>query len=213
MSWFGQKSSRATRTPRAAEIGDTMSLGGWMRRTLGNRNVQLRLLMCLAAVVAMLIVVEGWKPPQTWRIGDRPAEGLSDPATAANRRLVEPGGTIDAGTLVRIEQIHADRQFSSADLLVRGVTVVVLLVVLLTLNGIWLVRSRPALVCHAGRLGVYLVTVVLTVAVGRLLSADPWRAEIIPLLVTVVICHRLGPGRGHPDRADTLVVADDLDGC
>ncbi|GIT29444.1 MAG: hypothetical protein Ct9H300mP1_14900 [Planctomycetaceae bacterium] len=41
---------------------------------------------------------------------------------------------------------------------------------------------RPALVCHAGRLGVYLVTGVLTVAVGRLLSADPWRAEIIPLL-------------------------------
>ncbi|GIT29443.1 MAG: hypothetical protein Ct9H300mP1_14890 [Planctomycetaceae bacterium] len=41
---------------------DTMSLGGWMRRTLGNRNVQLGLLMCLAAVVAMLIVVEGWKP-------------------------------------------------------------------------------------------------------------------------------------------------------
>ena len=187
MSWFGQKSSRATRTPRAAEIGDTMSLGGWMRRTLGNRNVQLRLMMCLAAVVAMLIVVEGWKPPQTWRIGDRPAEGLSDPAAAANGRLVEPGGTIDAGTLVRIEQIHADRQFSTADLLVRGVTVVVLLVVLLTLNGIWLVRSRPALVCHAGRLGVYLVTVVLTVAVGRLLSADPWRAEIIPLLATVVI--------------------------
>lgn len=187
MSWFGQKSSRATRIPRTAEIGGAMSLGGWLRGTLADRSVRLRLLMCLVAVAAMLIVVEGWEPPQTWRVGDRPAEGLVDPAATATGRLVEPGGTIDAGTLVRIEQIHADRQFSTTDHLVRGATVVVLLVVLLTLNGIWLARARPALVGHAGRLGVYLLTLVLAVAFGRLLSVDPWRAEIIPLLATVVI--------------------------
>ena len=109
MSWFGQKSSRATRIPRTAEIGGAMSLGGWLRGTLADRSVRLRLLMCLVAVAAMLIVVEGWEPPQTWRVGDRPAEGLVDPAATATGRLVEPGGTIDAGTLVRIEQIHADR--------------------------------------------------------------------------------------------------------
>ncbi|GIS62844.1 MAG: hypothetical protein CM1200mP2_50690 [Planctomycetaceae bacterium] len=62
MSWFGQKSSRATRTPRAAEIGTRCrwvdGCGGRWATGMSSWG----LLMCLAAVVAMLIVVEGWKP-------------------------------------------------------------------------------------------------------------------------------------------------------
>ncbi len=184
MSWFGHKSSR---TARAAEIGGTSSLGGWLRRTLGDRSVQLRLMMCLGAVVAMLVVVEGWRPPQKWRVGDRPETGLDDPAASDNRRLVEPGQAIDAGTLRRIEQIHRQGASSRTGWLVRGMTVAVLLVVLLVLNGAWLIRTEPELVRHAGRLGVYLASIVLAVGVGRLLSYDPWRAEVMPLLVTVVI--------------------------
>lgn len=187
MSWFGHRSSRASRTVRAAEIGGTASLGGWLRRTLGDRSVQLRLLMCLGTVVAMLVVVEGWRPSQKWRVGDRPESGLDDPAMAGHGRLVEPGQAIDVGTLQRIEQIHQQLGSARSGWLVRGSTVVVLLVVLLVLNGAWLIRIEPELVRHAGRLGVYLVSLVLAVGVGRLLSHDPWRAEVIPLLVTVVI--------------------------
>jgi len=142
--------------------------------------------MCVGAVAAMLVVVEGWDPPQTWRIGDRPAAGLSDP-DAADGRLLAPGQSIDAGTLVRIEQLHASRTAAPAHRLARGATVVGLLVVLLALNGAWLIRTEPQLVASAGRLGIYLLTVVLAVGIGRLLSLDPWRAEVIPLLVTVII--------------------------
>jgi len=190
MSWFGPKSSRATRTIRAAEIGSTSSLGGWLRHTLGDRGVQLRLLMCLGTVAAMLVVVEGWRPPQTWRIGDRPAAAIDDPAAssvAGGRRLVEAGQAIDVAALQRIQQIHQDRGATQLQRLSRGTTVVVLLVVLMALNGAWLIRTEPELVRRAGRLGVYLASVVLAVGVGRLLSYDPWRAEVIPLLLTVVI--------------------------
>ena len=190
MSWFGHKSTRASRTVRAAEIGSTSSLSGWLRHTLGDRGVQLRLLMCLGAVAAMLVAVEGWRAPQTWRIGDRPSAGIDDPAiagTAGGRRLVEAGQVIDAVTLQRIEQIHQDHGSTQLQRLARGTTVVVLLVVLMVLNGAWLIRTEPELVRRAGRLGVYLVSVVLAVGVGRLLSYDPWRAEVIPLLLTVVV--------------------------
>ena len=188
MSWFGPKSSRATRTVRAAEIGSASSLSGWLRHTLGDRGVQLRLLMSLGAVAAMLVVVEGWRPPQTWRIGDRPTAGIDDPAASAGGRpLVEAGQAIDAAALQRIQQIHQDRGSSQVQRLSRGTTVVVLLVVLMALNGAWLIRTEPELVRRAGRLGVYLASVVLAVGVGRLLSYDPWRAEVIPLLLTVVI--------------------------
>ena len=91
MSLFGQKTDRGTRVSRAAEIGGTASLGGWLRRTLRDRGVQLRLLLCLGTLAAMLVVVEGWKSPQTWRLGDRPVHGLDDPERT-NRRLLEPGG-------------------------------------------------------------------------------------------------------------------------
>lgn len=184
MSWFGHKSSR---TVRAAEIGGTSSRIGWLRRTLGDRGVQLRLLMCVGAIAAMLVVVEGWRSPQRWRVGDRPVAGIADPISQGRGWLVEPGQAIDPGTLSRIETLHRRQGASRAAWLVRGTTVVVLLLVLLVLNGAWLVRTEPELVRHAGRLGVYLASMVLAVGLGRLLSHDPWRAEIIPLLVTVVV--------------------------
>ncbi|MFP6703529.1 MAG: HDIG domain-containing protein [Planctomycetaceae bacterium] len=187
MSWFGSKSSRASRTVRAAEIGVTSSLGGWLRRTLGDRGVQLRLLMCLGTVAAMLTVVEGWRPPQTQRIGDRLVTGGARQLVTASGRRVQAGQVIDAETLKRVEELHQGQSSSPTQQLVRGTTVVVLLVVLMVLNGAWLLRTQPDLVGHSGRLGVYLASVVLAVGVGRLLSFDPWRAEVIPLLVTVVV--------------------------
>ncbi len=186
MPLFGQKSDRSTRGSRAAEIGGTASLGGWIRRTLRDRRVQLRLLLCLGTLGAMLVVVEGWKPPQVWRIGDQPRHGLGDPEHA-DRRLVEPGKAIDRGVLDRIEEIHAERSWSLGDQLLRSGTVLALLMVLMILNGIWLVRTQPEITGHAGRLGVFLAMLVLAVAVGRLLSIDPWRAEVIPVLVTVMV--------------------------
>jgi putative nucleotidyltransferase with HDIG domain len=36
-------------------------------------------------------------------------------------------------------------------------------------------------------LSVYLIAIVLAVGLGRLLSYDPWRAEIIPLMATVMV--------------------------
>src|SRR5262249_24487919 len=46
---------------------------------------------------------------------------------------------------------------------------------------------EPKLVGGIGRLTTYLAAVTTAVALGRILSVDPWHAEVIPLLTTVMI--------------------------
>ena len=106
MPLFGQKTSRAS---RAAEIAGGASLKGWLRRTLRDRGVQLRLLLCLAAIVALLVAVEGWRAPQPWRNGDRPAQGIISQANNLDERpirpeawIVKPGQLIDSVSLKQL---------------------------------------------------------------------------------------------------------------
>src|SRR5262249_41571427 len=51
----------------------------------------------------------------------------------------------------------------------------------------YLVRNERRLVANVGRLTVYLVAVAASIALSRLLSFDPWRAQVVPLLCTVMV--------------------------
>ncbi len=76
---------------------------------------------------------------------------------------------------------------SGTERTVRVVTTVALLVLVTVLNGYYLLKNAPGLALNTTRLAIYLMVIVLTVATGRLLSYDPWRASVGPILACVMI--------------------------
>ena len=103
--------------------------------------------------------------------------------------LVPPGQRIDEAALdvLRDEYNQVEEEVSARNRSLRIATVFVLIFVLTVLNGYYLVANEPRLAERLTGLAVYLGAIVLAVFLGRVLSFDPWRAEIIPLIVTVMI--------------------------
>jgi len=103
--------------------------------------------------------------------------------------LVPPGSVIDPEKLeiLRAQYESVESTVSTGERLLRVVTVLVLLTVLWILNGYYLVRNEPKLVASIGRLTTFLCAVTLAVVLGRILSTDPWHAEVISLLCTVMV--------------------------
>lgn len=103
--------------------------------------------------------------------------------------LLPPESVITPETL-EILQAQYDALENSVTLgerILRVLTVLTLLTVLWVLNAYYLIRNEPGLVGSLGRLTTFLVAVTLAVTLGRLLSVDPWHAEVIPILCTVMI--------------------------
>ena len=103
--------------------------------------------------------------------------------------LVEPGKAIDEKRLavLRAEYDAIEQNVPRRQRVVRVLTVLAMFGVLAVLYGYYLLRNERRLVGSVGRLSVYLAVIVLAVGLGRLLSYDPWRAEIIPLMATVMV--------------------------
>ncbi|MCA9073777.1 MAG: hypothetical protein KDA93_02000, partial [Planctomycetaceae bacterium] len=103
--------------------------------------------------------------------------------------LVPPNSILNADdiALLSAEYDVRKRQATWSDLSVRIAVVFVLLASLAVLNGFYLYRNEPNVVKSVSRLTVYLVAIVAAVALGRLLSFDPWRAELIPLVATAMV--------------------------
>ncbi|HVW01965.1 MAG TPA: HDIG domain-containing protein, partial [Planctomycetaceae bacterium] len=100
--------------------------------------------------------------------------------------LVLPGARIDAEHLALLTAEY--NASDPADFWpLRVLTSVALILVLTILNGYYVVRQEPKLAGSAKRLSIYLTAVVLTAALARSLSFDPWRAEVIPLTALVMI--------------------------
>lgn len=103
--------------------------------------------------------------------------------------LVPSNKVLDADdiALLTVEYNERRRQAAWSDLSLRIAVVFALLASLAVLNGFYLYRNEPNVVNSVSRLTVYLVAIVAAVALGRLLSFDPWRAEVIPLVATVMV--------------------------
>jgi cyclic-di-AMP phosphodiesterase PgpH len=103
--------------------------------------------------------------------------------------LVAPGTDLDAETLaiLKAQYDSADRLVSLSERALRLVTVLLLLIVLVGMNGYYLTRNEPRLATSVGRLTVYLATVTVALVLSRWLSFDPWRAEVVPLLCIVMV--------------------------
>lgn len=103
--------------------------------------------------------------------------------------LVKPGDMIDAAKLAVLwgEYEQQEAGVGITQRITRVTTVFLMILVLLILNGYYLVHNERRLLRNAGRLGIYLSLLVVAVALAKLLSFDPWRAEIIPLLAASMI--------------------------
>ncbi len=103
--------------------------------------------------------------------------------------LVRPGETIDEELLAILraeyEAVEANVPFNSR--LLRVTTVMLMFVILIALNGYFLVRNEPVLIRSLSRLGIFFITITVAVFLCRLFSVDPWRAEVIPLVATVMV--------------------------
>ncbi len=106
-----------------------------------------------------------------------------------NTILVPSRQVIDDERLAVLHDEHNElaSQLSTGRQVLRVVTVVAMLLILALLIGLYLYHNEPRMITSSGRLFVYLTICVSTVVLGRLLSMDPWRAELVPVTVTVMV--------------------------
>jgi len=103
--------------------------------------------------------------------------------------LVDPGQLIEDNqlALLRAEYETKEKAVPYYERVVRVSFIFLMFLVLAVLNGYHLLRNKKAVARTVSRLSIYLSVIVLTVFLGRLLSYDPWRAEVLPLVVTVMV--------------------------
>lgn len=106
--------------------------------------------------------------------------------------IVRPGETVTPEAIRHLNEEYAEYQrvHSTTDLATRVTRMAVLfamIVVLSILTGYYAIHNEPRLIRSVGRLAVYLTAFVATAGVARMVSYDPLRAEIVPLLVTTMI--------------------------
>ncbi len=108
----------------------------------------------------------------------------------AGNVLVKPGGPIDEAqlALLKSEYDELDARVLLSERLARVAVVFSMFLVLAVLFGYYLVANEPALMADLWRLSLYLGMFVMTVALARGMSFDPWRAAIGPVLVCVMVC-------------------------
>lgn len=106
-----------------------------------------------------------------------------------NTILVGPRQVIDDERLAVLKAEHEEitSRASKGRMILRVVIVIAMLLILMGLNGLYLYHNEPRIITSAGRLFVYLTMCVSSVVVGRLLSLDPWRAEVVPITVIVMV--------------------------
>ncbi len=76
MALFGTKTAKRHRASRLSGIGSSHRTLSRLLAALKDRGVLARLLLVLIAMIALTVVVEGWKSPFRFRRGDRPAHGV-----------------------------------------------------------------------------------------------------------------------------------------
>ena len=85
--------------------------------------------------------------------------------------------------LLRLEDQAAQMQRTAGEQIVRALTALVLIFVMFVLCGVYMRYRQRGPLDSVSRLLTLIVMAAATVGGAKLLSADPWRAELIPLLL------------------------------
>ncbi|MDA1016708.1 MAG: HDIG domain-containing protein [Planctomycetota bacterium] len=103
--------------------------------------------------------------------------------------LLPPGATVDLRSLgvLRAEFDAVESEVPIQYRTIRIAIVTVMFVVMVVLFAFYLVRNEPKITNSAKRLAIFLGVIILTVVAARLLSGDPWQAELIPLTATAML--------------------------
>ncbi len=103
--------------------------------------------------------------------------------------IVRPGEAVSPEALrhLGVEYLAKEATIDWSTRCTRLAVLFSMVIVLSILTGYYAVHNEPRLVANLGRLAVYLTVLVLTAGLARVLSFDPLRAEIVPLLVTTMI--------------------------
>jgi cyclic-di-AMP phosphodiesterase PgpH len=95
--------------------------------------------------------------------------------------------------LLRLEHAAYLAQRTAAKQVARATAILLVIFVLLALCGVYLRYRQPSPLASVSRLIAMLGLTIATVALARLASMDPWRAELVPLLLfgmTMAIVYR-----------------------
>lgn len=90
-------------------------------------------------------------------------------------------------SLLEAEHAAVDRSVTFIERLTRLGLSSLLILLLVVLNLYYLGRVDQRVIHHTSRLAIYATSVVLTVALAKALSFDPWRAEVAPILIFSMI--------------------------
>jgi putative nucleotidyltransferase with HDIG domain len=173
---------------------------------LRRRDVLLRLALCLVAVTATWAVTEAWWPPFPYHVGYVPSRNITarvgfnipDPNAIGmqTEKFIrkEPGETIGKGNeplqpetldvlLDEQREFITQLKVHPRPLVERALAMFAMILGLYSLCGYYVYGHDRRIIFDLRRYGTLLVVTVATVIVAQAVSADPWRAELIPLLL------------------------------
>jgi putative nucleotidyltransferase with HDIG domain len=166
--------------------------------TLRGRDAASRIAVCLLGALAMLAVSRAWEPPQRFRVGFTPVHHLvaSLPFEAVDREggaihvrkgevLAEAGRPLTEDEVEFLSLEHRARlaEQTSLQRLMRLIAIFGLIVALYGVCAYQVITRESLSIRTIGQLAILQGLVVGAILVSRVLSRDPWRAELIPLML------------------------------
>ncbi len=198
-----RKRARIPRVQLSLAPGATARVLGQLRRG----SVLGRLAMVLLTLGAIWASTRAWLPPFEYHLGHTPARDVvarvdfskpnpvvsendlptyrqykaGDPLAGAGKSL-----TVETLELLRYEHLAYVEQLPAARKVQRGLAVFGMMLVLTVVCGFALYHHDPRLVARWHRFAMMLLVLAITVAASVWASQDPWRAELVPLLVAAM---------------------------
>ena len=103
--------------------------------------------------------------------------------------LIEPQQFIDGDqlALLRDEYESAEKQIGGGARFSRVAVALMMIAVLSLLNGFYIIKNEPRIANDLRYLSTFWFAIIATAFIGRIVSFDPLRAEVVPLLTTVLL--------------------------
>lgn len=166
---------------------------------LRRSEIVLRLALCLMSAIAMACATMAWRPPFEFRVDDVPHREITarvdftttsavreDPTTVSRGESLALEGvplSQEKIALLAAEQRAYEATLPRLWIIERFLASLVVILALQALCGYLILRRDPRLFEDSRRLAILHLMAAVTVLLAHAVTFDPWRAEIIPLLL------------------------------